>query len=142
MLFCEIKAIFLGVYLLKTACATKVSPTCLLSSDKQPKMKYLISLFYSNLKCLNIRLFILFEHTYYIFIQLVLVKDLFQTKKRNCFLVSDFKRNRLSDILQQSILARTNPLFSQQKQKEFQLKFLPDEYSKCLSLFDDFQCSQ
>ena len=27
------------------------------------------------------------------------------------------------------------PLFSQQKQKEFQLKFLPDEYSKCLNLF-------
>ena len=84
----------------------KVSPMCLLSSDKQPKMKYFISLFYSNLKCLHIRLFILFEHTYYIFIQLVLVKDLFQTKKRNCFLLSDFKRNRLSDILQQPTLAR------------------------------------
>ena len=41
----------------------KVSPMCLLSSDKQPKMKYFISLFHSNLKCLNIRLFILFEHT-------------------------------------------------------------------------------
>ena len=60
----------------------KVSPMCLLSSDKQPKMKYFISLFHSNLKCLNIRLSILFEHTYYIFIQLVLEKDLFQTRVR------------------------------------------------------------
>ena len=79
----------------------KVSPMCLLSSDKQPKMKYFISLFYSNLKCLNIRLFILFEHTYYIFIQLVLVKE------SDFKLESDFKRNRLSDILQQPTLART-----------------------------------
>ena len=29
----------------------------------------------------------------------------------------------------------TNPLFSQQKQKEFQLKFLPDEYSKVFISF-------
>jgi hypothetical protein len=56
---------------------------CFSVSDKQPKMKDLISLFYSNLKWLNIRLFILFEHTNYIFIQFVLVKGLFQTKKRN-----------------------------------------------------------
>jgi hypothetical protein len=60
----------------------KVSPMCLLSSDKQPKIEYFISLFYSNLKCLNIRLFILFEHTYCIFIQLVLEKDLFQSRVR------------------------------------------------------------
>ena len=62
-------------------------------------MKDLISLFYSNLKRLNTRIFILFEHTDYIFIQLVLVKELFQT--RNCFIESDLKRNGLSDILQQ-----------------------------------------
>jgi hypothetical protein len=60
--------------------------------------------------------------------------------------VSDFKRNQLSDILQQPTLARTtyigahnvlatNFLFSQQKQKEFQLKFLPDEYPKCLNVY-------
>jgi hypothetical protein len=107
LLFCEIKAIFLGVYLLKTACATKCHQCVYSRSDKHRNMKYFISLFYSDLKCLNIRLFILFEHTYYIFKKLVLVKDLFQTKKRNCFLVSDFKRNRLSDILQQPTLART-----------------------------------
>jgi hypothetical protein len=45
-------------------------------------MRNKVSLFYSNLKCLNFRLFILFEHTYYIFIQLVLEKDLFQTRVR------------------------------------------------------------
>ena len=85
MLFCEIKAIFFRSLSFENCMHNKVSPMCLLSSDKQPKMKYFISLFYSNLKCLNNRLFILFEHTYYIFIQLVLVNDLFQTKKRNCF---------------------------------------------------------
>ena len=35
----------------------------------------------------------------------------------------------------------TNPLFSQEKQKEFQLEFSPHEYSKRLSPFDDFQCA-
>jgi hypothetical protein len=69
-----------------------IKPMCSHLSDKQPKMKDLISLFYSNLKCLNTRLFILFEHTDYVFIQLVLVKDLFQTKKRKLFFRVRFQK--------------------------------------------------
>ena len=111
-------------------------------SDKQPKMKDLISLFYSNLKCLNTRLFILFEHTDYIFIQLVLVKDLFQTKKRNYFLESDSEEKpRVRHFYTTCIRTqyfRHKPLFPQQKQKEFELEFSLHEYLKRLSSFDDF----
>jgi hypothetical protein len=74
---------------------------CLRMFDKQ-------TIFHSftALKCLNTRLFILFEHTNYILIQLVLVKDLFQTKKRNCFF--RVRLSTFSDILiQQHTLART-----------------------------------
>jgi hypothetical protein len=117
----------------------KVSPMCLLSSDKQPKMKYFISLFYSNLKCLNIRLFILFEHTYYIFIQLVLEKDLFQTRvwfqTRVRFQKKPLVWHFTATYIGAHNVLATNPLFSQQKQKEFQLKFLPHEYSKVFISF-------
>jgi hypothetical protein len=110
-----------------------VSPMCLLSSDKQPKMKYFISLFYSNLKCLNIRLLILFEHRYYIFIELVLEKDLFQT--RVWFQKKPPVWHFTATYIGVHNVLATNPLFSQQKQKEFQLKFLPDEYSKVFISF-------
>jgi hypothetical protein len=49
-----------------------------LTSDKQPKMKVLISPFYSYVEYLNIRLFFSFEHTDNISTQLVLMKAYFK----------------------------------------------------------------
>jgi hypothetical protein len=78
--------------------------------------------------------------TDYIFIQLFLVKHLFQTKKRNCFLESDFRRETACLTFYNNLHSHTifspQPLFSQQKQKEFE--FSLHEYSKRLSPFDDF----
>jgi hypothetical protein len=71
------------------------------------------------------------------------VKYLFQT--RNVWVRFEKKRpvwhfNTATYIGAHNIFG-TNPLFSQQKQKEFELQFSPDEYSKHLPPFDDFQCA-
>ena len=56
-----------------------------LMSDKQPKMKVLISPFYSYAEYLNIRLSFSFEHTNNISTQLVLMKAYFKLKKAIVF---------------------------------------------------------
>ena len=66
-----------------------------LTSDKQPKMKVLISPFYIYDEYLNIRLSFSIEHTGNIFTQVVLYEGLFQTKKSDCFLEPDFKREHV-----------------------------------------------
>jgi hypothetical protein len=70
-----------------------------LMSDKQPKIKVLISPFYSYVEYLNIRLAFSFEHTDWHFYTISPYEGLFQTKKSDCFLEPDFKRKRVSDIL-------------------------------------------
>ena len=77
----------------------QIGANAVLLSDKQPKIKVLILSFCSYVKYLNIRLSTLFEHIDNISIKLILVKDIFQTQKSDCFLEPDFKRSRLSDIL-------------------------------------------
>jgi hypothetical protein len=52
-----------------------------LKSDKQPKMKVLISPFYSYVEYLNIRLSFSFEHTDNISTELILMKAYFKLKK-------------------------------------------------------------
>ena len=56
-----------------------------LMSDKQPKMKVLISPFYSYVEYLNIRLSFSFEHTDNISIQLVLMKAYLKLRKAIVF---------------------------------------------------------
>ena len=79
--------------------AQQIGANAVLLSDKQPKIKVLILSFCSYVKYLNIRLSTLFEHIDNISIKLILVKDVFQTQKSDCFLEPDFKRSRLADIL-------------------------------------------
>ena len=87
------------MFLLSKVHMQQIGTNVVLLSDKQPKIKVLILSFCCYVKYLNIRLSTLFEHTDNISIKLVLVKDVFQTQKSDCFLEPDFKRSSLSDIL-------------------------------------------
>ena len=73
------------MFILSKLHAQQIGTNVVLLSDKQPTIKVLILFFCSYVKYPNVRLSTLFEHTDNISIKLVLVKDVFQTQKSDCF---------------------------------------------------------
>jgi benzoyl-CoA reductase/2-hydroxyglutaryl-CoA dehydratase subunit BcrC/BadD/HgdB len=85
LLFSELKVYGFEVFILFDSTCDKMALMWFLMSDKQPKMKVLISPFSIYVEYLNIRLSFSFEHTDNISTQLVLMKAYFKLKKAIVF---------------------------------------------------------